>query len=90
MLNHVYRSWTENKDNKVLFFRQLGEWYVIDKCIGKPISDIGGIASSSENEALLLPCCATEPIISCHYRDKPSKLPCEGSATIDEHGRSFW
>ncbi|KAL3787468.1 hypothetical protein ACHAW5_009006 [Stephanodiscus triporus] len=85
-----HMSWTENKDNKVLFLRQLGEWYVIDKCIGKTTADIIGIGSSSENEALMLPCCATEPIFSCHYRDKPSKLPCTSSDTIDPHRRSFW
>ena len=88
--SHANRSWTENKDNKLFFLRQLGEWYVTDKCIGKSIADIIGIGSSSEKEALLLPCCATEPIISCSYRDKPSKLPCESSDAIDQNGRSFW
>ena len=86
----VNRSWTENKDNKLLFLRQLGEWYVTDKCIGKPIADIIGIGSSSNMSALVLPCCATEPIFSCHYRDKPSKLPCKSSDTIDPGGGSFW
>ena len=83
-MKYVDRLWTENKDNTVLFLRQLGEWYVTDKCIGKPIADILGIGD------LVLPCCATEPIFSCHYRDKPSKLPCKSSGTIDPGGGSFW
>ncbi|KAL3784375.1 hypothetical protein ACHAW5_005398 [Stephanodiscus triporus] len=58
-----HMSWTENKDNKVLFLRQLGEWYVTDKCIGKSMADIIGIGSSSENSALVLPCCVTEPLL---------------------------
>jgi hypothetical protein len=84
IMKYVDRSWTENKDNKVLFLRQLGEWYVTDKCIGKPIADIIDIGD------LVLPCCATEPIFSCHYRDKPSKLPCKSSGAIDPGGGSFW
>jgi len=83
-------SWTENKDNKLLFLRQLGEWYVTDKCIGKSVADILGGGSSLENTALVQPCCAMEPIFSCHYRDKPSKLPCISSDPIDKNARSFW
>ncbi|KAL7542451.1 hypothetical protein ACHAXR_012363 [Thalassiosira sp. AJA248-18] len=85
-----HMSWTENKDNKLLFLRQLGEWYVTDECIGKTASDILGGGSSTENTALVQPCCAAEPIFSCHYRDKPSKLPCKKSDSIDKNGKSFW
>mmetsp|Transcript_23332 Transcript_23332/g.42997 ORF Transcript_23332/g.42997 Transcript_23332/m.42997 type:complete len:637 (+) Transcript_23332:166-2076(+) len=84
-----HMSWTENKDNKLLFLKQLGEWYVTDKCIGKIATDILGGGALSEN-ALIQPCCAIEPIFSCHYRDKPSKLPCKSSEPIDKNGRSFW
>jgi hypothetical protein len=86
-----HMSWTENKENKILFLRQLGEWYVTNKCTGNPIKDMTGTRLSQENnEALIQPCCAMEPIFSCHYRDKPSKLPCESSDTIDAGRRSFW
>eukprot|EP00584_Thalassiosira_punctigera_P018171 CAMPEP_0172575534 /NCGR_PEP_ID=MMETSP1067-20121228/137261_1 /TAXON_ID=265564 ORGANISM="Thalassiosira punctigera, Strain Tpunct2005C2" /NCGR_SAMPLE_ID=MMETSP1067 /ASSEMBLY_ACC=CAM_ASM_000444 /LENGTH=572 /DNA_ID=CAMNT_0013368185 /DNA_START=288 /DNA_END=2006 /DNA_ORIENTATION=+ len=88
-----HMSWTENKDNKLLFLRQLGEWYVTDRCAGKTAADIlGGAAggASTDSTALVEPCCAKEPIFSCHYRDKPSKLPCKSSPPIDGGGRSFW
>ena len=86
-----HMSWTENKANKILFLRQLGEWYVTDKCTGNAINDMIGAGSVLENsEALIQPCCAMEPLFSCHYRDKPSKLPCESSVNIDAGRRSFW
>lgn len=88
------RSWTENKDNKLLFLRQLGEWYLNDKCMDKPASAIlgGGASPSSslENAPLVQPCCAIVPIFSCHFRDKASLHPCKSSDPIDEHARSFW
>jgi hypothetical protein len=86
-----HMSWTENKDDKLLFLRQLGEWYVTDQCIRNPIEAMIGTGGSLEDTAVLVqPCCAMEPIFSCHYRDKPSKLPCESSEPIDKFGRSFW
>lgn len=71
---------------------QLGEWYVEDKCIGSTASDIlGSDGSLSLGDANLFePCCAAEPIFSCHYKDKPSKLPCKDSITIDNTRKSFW
>jgi hypothetical protein len=30
------------------------------------------------------------PTVVCHYRDKPSKIPCPDSPTIDKNGRDFW
>ncbi|KAL9185412.1 hypothetical protein ACHAXT_003189 [Thalassiosira profunda] len=85
-----HMSWTENKTNKLLFLRQLGEWYVNEKCVGKTARDILGGSPSSVGDALFRPCCAAEPIFSCHFRDKPSKLPCLKSDPIDKNGRSFW
>jgi len=85
-------SWTENKDNKLLFLRQMGEWYVTDQCISKTAGEIltaQGIPNDGDSP-LVQPCCAAEPIFSCHYKDKPSKLPCKDSASIDRNGRSFW
>jgi hypothetical protein len=78
-----HMSWTRNKDNKILFFKQIGEWYVNHNCVQKKLAEIeGGDARAT--------CCAAEPLISCHYRDKPSKMPCKDSPPIDKGGRSFW
>ena len=81
-------SWTTNKDNKLKFFQQMGEWYVHDKCIGKKIIEIE--KEGEDQGALIQPCCAAEPLMQCHYKDKPSKIPCEDSPFIDKDGKSFW
>ena len=83
-----HMSWTKNKDNKLLFFQQMGEWYVHDRCIHKTTTEIA--ASSTGEEGLLNTCCSSEPLLSCHYRDKPSKYPCKDSPPIDKGKPSFW
>lgn len=89
-----HMSWTLNKDNKLLFLRQMGEWYVQDACVhqsvetvlGKPI----GNGQASDYEVFQSTCCAAEPLVSCHYRDKPSVIPCKDSPPIDQGRPSFW
>jgi hypothetical protein len=34
--------------------------------------------------------CLAEPVVSCHYRDKPSVRPCSDSPALDKNGKSFW
>ena len=75
-----HMSWTQNKDNKLLFFKQMGLWYLKEQC-----EVYSNIEKGSMGD-----CCAAEPLISCHYRDKPSKIPCKESPPIDSNGRSFW
>jgi len=78
-----HMSWTLNKQNKLKYYEQMGEWYLKDQCRNHAVSDILG-GMTYEN------CCAVEPIVNCHYRDKPSKIPCKDSPPIDKNGRSFW
>jgi Nucleotide-diphospho-sugar transferase len=77
-----HMSWTNNKDNKLKFFQQMGEWYVQPSCIGKKREEM-------TNE--VTECCSATPLFSCHYADKPSIRPCTGSHMID-HGKrkAFW
>jgi len=35
-------------------------------------------------------CCLKEPNVVCHYRDKPSIIPCTDSPPIDKGRPSFW
>ena len=66
-----HMSWTHNKENKIKFLQQLGEWYWSD-----------------EEQS-----CLARPEITCHYRDKPSKVPCVSSPRIDgdqTKNVSFW
>lgn len=88
----LHMSWTENKVNKLLFFRQMGEWYVNEQCISKDLSNLitvdGGKVSDG---SLVKQCCSIEPIFSCHFQDKPSKKPCRDSPKIDPRkGKPFW
>ncbi len=90
-----HMSWTKNKDNKVKFFQQMGQWYVNDSCIGSTKASIlksdeedGEVISSQD--VLFEPCCLPEPNIVCHYRDKPSKIPCRDKEPIDKGRPSFW
>lgn len=85
-----HMSWTKNKDNKINFFQQMGEWYLADKCISKTKGQILGEGMSDAETPLMEPCCIPEPRILCHYKDKPSKIPCKESPPIDKGGRSFW
>jgi hypothetical protein len=92
-----HMSWTLNKDNKLLFLRQMGEWYVQDQCIHQTVSGIlgseaaaGNGVSTERHKHFVSECCAATPIISCHYRDKPSVIPCKESPPIDAGRPSFW
>ncbi len=88
----LHMSWTKNKDNKVLFFKQFGEWYLQESCVNKPIDTIISEQNVFEPGAGVLRdlCCSAEPLVSCHYRDKPSKIPCRDSPPIDRNGESWW
>lgn len=86
-----HMSWTTNKNNKLLFFRQMGEWFVQDKCIQHTVEDVlGALPADGDDTKLFQECCSADPLISCHYRDKPSKIPCKDSPTIDQNGKDFW
>ncbi|KAL7474210.1 hypothetical protein ACHAW6_000198 [Cyclotella cf. meneghiniana] len=80
LIFHMY--WTDGKETKVKFLKQLGEWFLQNECLinGVPID---GSGSTGE-------CCSAQPIISCHYRDKPSKIPCIDSPLYDVKRTSFW
>lgn len=85
----LHMSWTENKENKLKFLRQMGEWYVQDQCVGHDyITHIEG--GQVTDGSLINQCCSAEPIFSCHFRDKPSKEPCFNSPCIDKRCRQFW
>ena len=92
-----HMSWTKNKDNKLKFYQQMGQWYVNDSCIGATRDQILGVSGegsdaviSTSEDVLFEPCCLAEPNIVCHYRDKPSKIPCKDKDPIDAGRPSFW
>lgn len=77
-----HMSWTFNKDNKLRFLQQMGEWYVQKQCVDAKADDVERLEIQA--------CCLPEPDIECHYRDKPSIHPCNDSPPIDKGGKSFW
>jgi len=82
-----HMSWTESHHNKVKFFQQMGEWYLNPQCDGKTVSEItDGTASSNVPDL----CCAKEALTKCHYRDKPSIIPCKDSEALVPGKASFW
>ena len=86
----LHMSWTENKVNKLLFLRQMGDWYVNDQCVDSDVTKLvnGGIVSDG---SLVDQCCSVEPLFSCHFRDKPSIKPCPDAPQIDpKKDRNFW
>ena len=86
-----HMSWTNNKENKLKFFQQMGEMVLeYDKCIGREAHQIANANDASEGGALVGPCCSAGPLIKCHYKDKPSKILCPNSPEIDGKGQSFW
>jgi len=72
-----HMNWTLNKKDKVKFFQQIGDWFVRST-----------EASSSSCQGM--ECCLKEPVVQCHYRDKPSKIPCKDSPPMYDGGASFW
>jgi hypothetical protein len=91
-----HMSWTESMGNKVRFLKQLGEWYVDPDCennnINRTTATTTGVTRNKDAPPTLpLPlCCLAEPVVECHYRDKPSKIPCRDSPAMDHDGESFW
>lgn len=78
-----HMSWTNNKMNKRKFFQQMGEWYVHPQCIEKKLDEMPTPIVES--------CCSLDkPLVECHYRDKPSIIPCTKKPPIDKAGKSWW
>lgn len=55
----------------------MGEWYVEEKCIDSTAQVILGTPSATlEPLSLVDPCCAAEPIYSCHVRNAIVTILC--------------
>jgi len=68
-----HMHWALNRELKVKYMEQSGWWYLNESCASKPLDellqeeDIGDLTSH---------CCSVEPIVSCHFDDKPSVQLC--------------
>lgn len=86
-MNYCILLSTTTPDNKLLYFKQMGDWWVQEQCVQKKRDEITGGDAGKDLASL---CCSAEPLLSCHYRDKPSKIPCHDSPPIDKGRPSFW
>jgi hypothetical protein len=80
-----HMCWTVSKENKILFLRQMGEWYLEDTCAARKLDEI-----TIKNGDFVQSCCSAEPIFSCHFRDRPSIKPCKESPPLEKGQPSFW
>ena len=88
---HIFHmSWTNSKTDKLKFLQQLGEWYVSETCTGKTYDELHSGRSEADLPNVVSDCCLSEPRVVCHYKDRPSKIPCHGSSTYNPNGTSFW
>lgn len=55
-----HMCWTQNKDDKVKYLKQLGGWFISNKCDARP----------SEYTTSGMGCCTAEPQLQCFYKDK--------------------
>jgi len=78
----LHYNWNSNKEIKREFFEQMGDWFVQDICQAK-------IMMSKPRKLSLELCCAKEPVVRCHYKDKASVKPCRESPAFSK-GKSFW
>jgi Nucleotide-diphospho-sugar transferase len=87
-----HMSWTINHNVKRRFFDQLGYWYISPTCLDESYQPTyyNNSATGTVENQLDIACCVARPEPTCHYRDKPSKIPCTQSPGIDKGHSSFW
>ena len=86
--NAFHMNWNLNKETKQQFLEQIGLWYVKDDmCLQQQPNPTESAPTTIAD--FTKKCCAIEPIIRCHYRDKPSTIPCHDSPMIEEQ-IPFW
>jgi hypothetical protein len=83
-----HMSWTFNKAVKLKYLQQLGEWFLEDRCIQKTVQEM--LPGSTNTTDLQPRCCSAKAIVTCHYRDKPSIIPCHGSPAVEKGKPSWW
>jgi len=86
-----HMNWTLNKKEKLDYMKQMGMWYMEDKCVDHTVGEVMQNGNYDEvSFSLIDACCSAEPLLSCHYRDKPSVIDCSDKEPKDKGGKSFW
>ena len=84
-----HMCWTQNKVDKLKYLQQMGGWFLKSHCDETSIRN-GQAALQSPGGDLASSCCSEEPVVTCHFRDKPSKHSCGNSPPKDKGRPSFW
>ncbi|GKY99729.1 hypothetical protein MPSEU_000926900 [Mayamaea pseudoterrestris] len=86
----MHMNWNSHKEEKRPFLEQMGDWYLFEPCVGdKTLADIE--KNTSRKGDLVATCCSATPLYKCHFKDKPSLLPCESNKThAAKSKKSFW
>lgn len=89
-----HMSWTKNKDDKIRYMQQMAWWHTREQCVDHKVEEIKMDKNvpdyNDSNPTLVNACCTVEPLITCHYKDKPSAVPCPDAPNIDRGRPSFW
>ncbi len=88
-----HMSWTGDKKEKLQYLQQMGFWFVSEQCVQESSSSerLWNQSHQQDRQNHTLACCIAEPIVQCHYRNKPSKIPCRESPAMGEvNASSFW
>ena len=76
----------------------MGMWQVLNECntgdkaYEAVVAASNATAKSKQQPTFMLQllCCAKEPLVTCHFSDKTSIIPCKDSPKIDPGGKPFW
>lgn len=98
-----HMNWNVNKPTKQKFLEQMGDWYLRDDAgagnnVGVHVN--GGTAKGNATTTTTTTAaaavagveawCVAQPVPKCHYRDKPSVIPCRDSPAFENNAPSFW
>jgi hypothetical protein len=72
-----HMNWTAGLHEKFPFMKQMGMWYVKDDvCHGENGSHVFDEVGA---DGFADKCCSSKALVSCHFRNKPSVIPCDDS-----------
>ena len=91
-----HMNWNVNKPTKRQFLEQMGDWYLRDDRAGSSVgTEANGTTTAERHNATTVVAgveawCTAQPVPRCHYRDKPSVIPCRDSPAFENNAPSFW
>lgn len=91
MIFHMH--WTKSLVQKLDFMKQMGLWYVKDKCLpGDLLDEEGQGVTERQSMKQDMGCCSNEALIQCIFYDKGSVTQCKDDISMKkfESTQHFW